>query len=127
MFSRYAFFGGRRKGSRRGVEQEGQFVDSHGSKLFLIVTVVAALNILDAYFTVLFLTFGGQEINPIVQMSLDVGIWSFILLKSVGIGLCLMFLTVTKNFRVSRIGLWIVLGGYSALLGWHGYLYTMLP
>jgi hypothetical protein len=127
MFSRYALFGGRRSRSRRGPEQEGVFVDTHGSLLFLAVTAVAALNILDAFFTVLFLSYGGQEINPIVQLALDVGIWWFILIKSVGIGLCLVFLTITKNFWVSRVGLGIVCLGYSALLGWHGYLYTLLP
>lgn len=127
MFSSYTLFGGRRGRSRRAHEQEGVFVDTHGSVLFLAVTAVAALNILDAFFTVLFLSYGGQEINPIVQMALDVGIWWFILLKSVGIGLCLVFLTITKNFWVSRVGLGIVCLGYSALLGWHGYLYTLLP
>jgi len=127
MFSRHAFFGGRRQGSRRVIEQEGTFVDSYGSLLFLAVTGVAALNILDAFFTVLFLSWGGKEINPIIQMALDVGIWWFIVLKSLGIGVCLLFLTMTKNFFVSRVGLGIVCVGYSLLLGWHGYLYTMLP
>lgn len=127
MLSRYAFFGGRRRGQRRGHEQDGSFVDTHGATLFLVVTGVAALNILDAFFTVLFLSYGGQEINPIVQVALDIGVWWFIVLKSLGIGLCLMFLTVTKNFLVSRIGLGIVFTGYAVLLGWHFYLWTLLP
>jgi len=127
MFSRRAFFGGNRREARRHSEREGSFVDTHGTALFLVVTGVATLNILDAFFTVLFLSFGGKEINPIVQMALDLGIWWFIILKSLGIGLCLLFLTVTKNFLVSRIGLGIVGVGYTVLLGWHGYLYTLIP
>ncbi|MCA8955918.1 MAG: hypothetical protein KDC87_07580 [Planctomycetes bacterium] len=126
--SRYAVWGGgRRRHHRRGREALNGFVDAHGPGLFLVVTAVAALNILDAFFTVLFLSYGGREINPVVQTALDLGTWWFVVLKSVGIGLCLAFLTVTKNFRVARIGLWVILAGYLLLLGWHGLLYTRLP
>lgn len=127
MFSRYAFFGGRRAAHRRGAEQGQGFVDVHGHGLFAVVTGLAALNILDAFFTILFLSYGGEELNPIVQLSLDMGMWSFIALKSVGIGICAVFLVVTKNYLVSRIGLAFVFVGYTALLGWHAYLYTRLP
>lgn len=101
-------------------------VDVHGSGLFLTVTMIAVLNFLDAFFTVLYLSFGGKELNPIVQVSLDMGLPWFIALKSVGIGICLLFLTLTKNSLLSRIGLAIVFFGYLALLGWHGVLYVAL-
>ncbi len=127
MFSRHTFFGGRRQDVRRLHEQEGMFVDRYGSGLFLVVTLVAMLNILDAFFTVLFLSYGGREVNPIVDASLSLGLWPFLTMKSLGIGLCVGFLTITKNFRVSRIGLSVVFLGYLTLLGWHGYLYTSLP
>jgi Domain of unknown function (DUF5658) len=126
MFSRYAWFGGRRVQSRRRNEEEGSFVDVYGSGLFLTVTVVAMLNFLDAFFTVLYLSYGGHELNPIVQMSLDGGLWWFISLKSVGIGFCLLFLTLTKNSLFSRVGLAVVFTGYLALLGWHAVLYIGL-
>jgi hypothetical protein len=127
MLSHYSVFGGRRRGGRRGVEVEGAFVDHHGPGLFAVVTAVAALNILDAFFTILFLSYGGRELNPVVQLSLDAGVWPFIWLKSIGIGICLLFLTVTKNFRFARVGLAVIFVGYLLLLGWHGYLYTWLP
>ena len=131
MLSRFSFRGGtrsgERRGGRRGGENRGTFVDSYGSRLFALVTVVAALNILDAFFTVLFLSYGGYELNPIVRACLDNGIWCFIVLKSIGIGLCLGFLTVTKNFWFSRFGLGLILLGYVLLLGWHLHLYGGLP
>lgn len=127
MLSRYTLLGGRRQAMRRQDEARGSFVDSHGTVLFLIVTAVAALNVLDALFTVLFLSYGGREINPLVAASLDSGIWVFLTLKSVGIGVCVAFLTLTKNFVVSRIGLAVVFVGYSALMGWHLWLYLHLP
>lgn len=126
MFSRYAWCGGRRVGPRRLDETEGSYVDIYGPGLFLTVTVIAMLNFLDAFFTVLYLSFGGRELNPIVQHSLDMGMPWFIALKSVGIGLCLVFLTMTKNTQFSRFGLAVIFTGYLALICWHGVLYLGL-
>lgn len=129
MWSRYALFGGRRRTVRRADEREGAFVDVHGHRLFLLVTAIVALNLLDAWFTLLFLSHGGQELNPVVQLVLDFEShpWPFVLLKTLGIGLACCFLALTKNFRPARIGLWFVFVGYSVLLGWHLWLVTALP
>ncbi|MHC5065301.1 MAG: DUF5658 family protein [Planctomycetota bacterium] len=120
MFSRYTLWGGRRRSTgRREVDRYPGFVDEHGAWLFMVVLAIVALNFLDAWFTILFLSYGGSELNPMVDWLLGKGTWPFILAKSLGIGLCVAVLTVTKNFRVARIGLGIVLTGYSLLLGWH--------
>ncbi|MHC4078975.1 MAG: DUF5658 family protein [Planctomycetota bacterium] len=126
MFSWHALLGGRRQASRREEERWGGFVDSHGYMLFLVVSLVLVMNVLDALFTVLFLSCGAEELNPLVAASLESGLWTFLTMKSVVIGVCVAFLTVTKNFRVSRAGLAVVFTGYSMLLGWHGYLYCNL-
>ncbi len=128
MWSRYALFGGRRRTVRRGEEREGAFVDAHGARLFLMVAAILALNLLDAWFTLLFLSHGGKELNPFVQRILDLAAhpWPFLVFKTVGIGLCCAFLTLTKNFRSARFGLWFVLLAYSALLAWHLYLLQWL-
>jgi hypothetical protein len=39
---------------------------------------------------------------------------------------CTAFLTITAKFRTARIGLRIVLVGYSLLLGWHLLLLATL-
>ena len=127
MFSRHTIFGGRRRDCRRADETRGAFVDNHGTLLFLVVTSVAAFNVLDALFTVLFLSYGGLEINPLVAASLESGIWVFLTMKSVGIGACVIFLSLTKNFLVSRIGLGVVFVGYMLLMVWHLWLYMHLP
>jgi hypothetical protein len=128
MLSRYMLFGGRRAQIRRRDEREGAFVDLHGPRLFGMVLAILALNLLDAWFTLVFLSHGGKEMNPMVQAVLDLGDhpWPFLLLKTLGIGLLCAFLTLAKNFRSARIGLWFVLVGYTALLGWHLYLLTWL-
>jgi len=129
MWSRHAIFGGRRRTVRRAEEREGSFVDVHGHRLFLLVSAIVALNLLDAWFTLLFLSHGGRELNPFVQVVLDLDghPWPFLWFKTFGIGLACAFLALTKNFRPARIGLWFVFGGYSLLLGWHLYLCSWLP
>jgi hypothetical protein len=127
FWSPQVWFGGRRAAVRRRTDERAIFVDQHGWRLFLVVATVAALNIGDAFFTVLFLSHGGTELNPLVDFVLGYGTWPFVLVKSIGIGICLLFLTLTKNFLPSRIGLAVVLAGYLLLLGWHLYLTGFLP
>jgi hypothetical protein len=123
--SRYALFGGRRRlGGRRPGESEGRFVDQHGPGLLAVVLAIVALNFLDAWFTMFFLSHGGEELNPIMDAVIREGTLPFVLLKSLGIGICVAVLTVAKNFRFARIGLGTVLVGYAALFGWHMYLYA---
>ena len=128
LFSRYTLFGGRRREARRGEESHGYIADHHGTVMFVAVVMIALLNVLDAFYTMLFLSHGGTEMNPFVDWVLvPGGVWPFIIIKSVGIGVCVAFLTLTKNFTASRIGLAIVLIGYSVLLGWHLTLLGRIP
>jgi hypothetical protein len=128
MWSRFMVSGGRRRTIRRAEEREGAFVDAHGPGILAIALAIIALNLLDAWFTLLFLSHGGKELNPFVQVVLDMGShpWPFLLLKTIGIGCACAFLVITKNFRPARIGIIAVLIGYTALLGWHLYLLQWL-
>ncbi len=129
MFSRYVLWGGRRAKIRRTEERENSFVDIHGSGGLLVILAVVALNLLDAIFTLLFLSHGGTELNPVIQWVLDSS-WHplpFIVLKTVGIAIATMFLVMAKHFRPARWGLAFVIGGYSVLLGWHFFLLQYLP
>ena len=129
MFSRYVLWGGRRRHVRRDEERDGAFVDIHGPWSLLLVLVVVALNLLDAFFTLLFLSHGGTELNPMVQWVLDSEWhpWPFLLLKTIGIGVACAFLIVAKHFRSARWGMGFVVVGYSVLLGWHLFLLQHLP
>jgi hypothetical protein len=126
MFCRYTLLGGRRRGGRRVGERAACFVDQHGHGLFSALLGIVALNVLDAWFTLYFLSYGGQELNPVVNAVLGLGIWPFVWFKTLGIGACAVFLALTKNFRPARIGLAFVLVGYSLLLGWHLFLLSRL-
>ena len=129
MFSRYILMGGRRRHVRRTEERDGAFVDVHGPVGLIIVLAIVVLNLLDAYFTLLFLSHGGVELNPIVQYVLDSEWhpWPFILMKTIGIGVAGVFLLMTKHFRAARFGLLFVIAGYTVLLGWHLILLQHIP
>lgn len=129
MFSRYVLWGGRRRHVRRDDEREGAFVDIHGPVVLFVVLAIVALNLMDAFFTLLFLSHGGQELNPLVQMVLDSPWhpWPFILLKTLGIGIACAFLAMAKYFRPARFGMAFVLIGYGVLLGWHLTLLQYVP
>lgn len=120
-FSRYVWFGGRRTSGG-----EGTFVDRHGGGLFALLLAVVLLNVLDAGFTVYFLSYGGEEVNPVMNWVLGFGVGAFLFAKSAAIGGGVVVLAWAKNFRPARIGLAIVLLGYTALLMWHLTLYSWL-
>lgn len=128
MFSKYVLWGGRRRTVRRATERDGAFVDVHGPGVLFLALAIVALNMLDAWFTLLFLSHGGIELNPVVQAVLDLEShpWPFVLLKTLGIGAACAFLTIAKNFWPARLGLWFVFVGYAALLGWHLFLLHQL-
>ena len=129
MLSRYVLFGGRRRQVRRDRERDGSFVDVHGPGVLLVVLVIVALNLLDAFFTLLFLSHGGTELNPAIQWVLDSTWhpWPFLLLKTLGVGVAGAFLVMAKHFRSARIGMGFVIAGYTILLGWHLVLLQYLP
>lgn len=126
MFSRYTLFGGRRVGVRRTTDDGEVFVDRYGPGVLVAVLAIVLLNLADAYFTLLFLAHGGQEMNPLVDRVLAHGSEVFILFKTLGIGVCAAFLTITNNFRAARLGIWVVLSGYTLLLCWHLLLLASL-
>ncbi len=126
MLSRFTFFGGRRSHGRREGEDINIFVDRFGQSLFLVATLVILLNVLDAFFTLLFLGNGGRELNPIAQFFLDLGPLAFLLVKTAGIGICVAYLVLVNRFKGAKVGMGIVFVIYLALLGWHFYLYGRL-
>jgi uncharacterized protein DUF5658 len=119
MFSRYTFLGGRRRGGRRQGEDRGIYVDRYGGAIFLLFVAILLLNVLDAYFTLLYIQMGGKEANPIAQAFLDMGEMPFILVKSAAIGFCLIVLVIHKTFfSVPRVLVAICIF-YGLLLVYH--------
>ena len=123
--SRFALWGGRRRGPRRTEEREGSFVDVYGRSLFLVVLWIALMNIGDSFFTLVHLQAGGVELNPVAKLLLTTGRWNFVFVKSILICLALIVLAVHKNFQLARIGLWTAAGTYTCLVAYHLLLFRL--
>jgi hypothetical protein len=124
--SRYAIFGGRRRGARREEEREGSFVDVHGFRLWCLVLWIVLMNLGDSFFTLVHLQGGGIELNPVAQALLRTGRESFVFTKSFLIGLALIVLVIHKNFILARIGLWTAAGTYTLLVLYHLVLFRVV-
>jgi len=71
ILSRYTL-SGRRCSFRRAEDQRrGGYVDCYGQRLFFFLLLIAGLNILDAFFTIIILESGGLEVNPLVRWAID--------------------------------------------------------
>jgi len=119
ILSRFALWGGRRKGGRRGEEEVGTFVDLYGVRAWSLVLWVALMNVADSYFTLVHLQAGGIELNPVASLLLGTGRPGFVLAKSALIGVALIVLCVHKNYPLARLGLWAAAGIYTVLVGYH--------
>ena len=124
-FSRYTFWGGRRRGARRDTEAEDTFVDIYENGLFALVLWIAVMNVGDSFFTLVHLQAGGVELNPVAKLLLTTGRWNFVFAKSILIGLALIVLAVHKNFHLARVGLWTAAGTYTCLVVYHLLLFRV--
>ncbi len=119
MFSRYTFFGGRRRHVRRDSEREGAFVDLYEPRLALLVCAFFFLTVVDSVSTVIYLRKGGSELNPIAQAMLDHGEVAFVFIKGVLTMICSLFVLLHKNFRYANVALGIGFSFYFALAIYH--------
>ena len=124
FLSRYSFWGGRRH--TNGPQSANTYVDVYSSKVWLALTLFLALNLMDSHFTLLYLSRGGQEGNPIAQALLNSGIQSFLWVKALGIGLAACLFCVLKNFQNGRLGIILALCLYQLLLVYHLALFLNL-
>ena len=65
ILSRYTLSGLRCSFRRREDQRRGGYVDRYGQGLFIYLLLIAGLNILDAFFTIIILGSGGREGNPL--------------------------------------------------------------
>jgi hypothetical protein len=113
------FARGKRKRGRRVGESEGIYVDRFTRGDVVLLLGIFILNILDAFFTMLWLQRGGGEGNPFMAYLLEMGEEVFLLQKCIVVGIWLIVLLVHKNFKLARIGLYSLAGVYTALVIGH--------
>ncbi len=109
----------RRRHGRRRADRHRLYVDRYHRSDVALVLAIFALNLLDALFTLQVLGRGAVERNPLMARLLEAGQTTFLVEKCFVVGFWLVLLIVHKNFRMARIGLWVLLLAYAALFGWH--------
>lgn len=100
------------------------YVDRFTGRDVALVVSILVLNLLDALFTLLWIGRGGAEANPFMAFMLELGDGFFLAQKCFMVGIWLIFLTVHKNFRLARVGLYSLAALYFLLLVGHVALVT---
>jgi hypothetical protein len=110
LFSRYTLWGRRKALRRKGDQQQGGYVDRYGPGLLFLIVLIAGLNILDSFLTMIILESGGWEMNPIVRSAIEVYGDKFWVYKFMIVSVNLILLCLHSKFRhVNRLIFWLSL------------------
>ena len=101
---KYLLFNGRRERSRRD-EDGGKAIifDRYNQKLFLAITTILILSILDAVLTLVVIQRGAKEVNPVMAYFLEHGTLTFIVAKYALTSIGVLILLVFKNVFLTKI------------------------
>jgi len=114
---------GRRKRPRRVEEQQPNFyAEVYGLRIFFAALLLVFLSMMDATFTLFHVGRGAQEINPGMNLLLQLGETEFFYVKYSITCIGVLFLSIHKNFLyVKKILLFLILI-YILVISWHLYL-----
>lgn len=119
MMSRYSIAGGRRKSN-----DPDSYTDVYPTGVFMAILGITMLNVLDAFFTLVYLQRGGSEANPVADWFLRQGPEFFIFFKTFVMGGALAILCIHKNFERARLGILIGAFLYLMLTVYHIILFV---
>lgn len=113
----------RRRAGRRATDRIYPIVDWHSPRLLAVVIAILCLCVMDAILTVVLISHGADEVNPLLAPLLPdrLGLFTAIKLSLTGIGVCV--LVACSRMRLFRAvpGEWLlypVLLGYLVLFGY---------
>jgi hypothetical protein len=93
---------GRRKKARRKVEDRNYYVDRYEPRYFILISLILALCVLDAYFTLKIIDFGGKELNRLMLVFIYEKPISALVFKYLVTAASITFILIHKNFLVFR-------------------------
>ena len=126
IFSRYTFWGGRRKTIRENDRKKHLFVDLYSTRLLVEVIFLLCLCCLDAYFTLSLIERGNViEANPIMAYLLWYGIMPFVVIKFIFTALLIAILTIFQNVKIARFGLPFAIKIYIVVILYELYLFSL--
>ena len=97
--SRYSIWGHRRR-ARREAEDKNYYVDRYEPRYFFLISLILALCVLDAYFTLKIIDFGGKELNRLMLVFIYKKPISALVFKYLVTAVSIIFILVHKNFLV---------------------------
>ena len=97
--SRYSFFGRRRVLRREADQDRGGYIDRYSPGLFFLLLLIVALNILDAFLTIIILDHGGWEVNPFVRSVIELYGERFWAWKFAIVSIALILLCIHSKFK----------------------------
>jgi len=119
---------GRRKSCRRERESSNYYVDRYESRYFVLISLILGLCVLDAYFTLKIIDFGGQELNRFMLSFIYREPALALVFKYLITALSIVFIVVHKNFRVfgrckAQEFIYFIFFVYSALVAYEAVVF----
>jgi hypothetical protein len=101
---KYLLFNGRRERFRRDEDRGKAFIfDRYNQNLFLAITTILMLSILDAVLTLVVIQRGASELNPVMAYFLEHGTLTFIVAKYVLTSIGVLILLIFKNVFLTKL------------------------
>jgi hypothetical protein len=131
---KFLFRNGRRQGVRREEDRDRVFFfDRYTPRLFAAIAAILMLSVFDALLTLILISKGSSELNPVMAYFLSHGLLTFIvgkyLLTSVGVAILLIFKNVI--FSKARIRTRSLFSGviiaFAAVVAWEFFLIFTAP
>lgn len=122
IVSRFTFTG-RRRGGRRDGETANIYVDRYSSEEWFLATGVLVLSFADLVFTLVHLSVGGKEANPVMDWFLQIGgTHAFTIAKTVFTLLGVSVLLLHVRFERVKLLMRLAFTLYLALFIFHLYV-----
>ena len=131
---KYMLFNGRRERFRRDEDNGKAFIfDRYNQKLFLAITTILILSILDAVLTLIVIQRGAKELNPVMAYFLEHGTVVFIVAKYLLTSIGVLILLIFKNVFLTRLKIYThslfpcVIIVFIAVIVWELFLIYSVP
>ena len=128
--SRYTLTG-RRKKARRSDELMNYYVDKYEKNLLVITISIGIFCILDAFFTLNILQYGGSEANLFMLFFMKKNLILTLLIRFLFTACCIFFLLIHKNFRLfgvvkTHLFIYLVFSIYFVLILYESYAFVLI-
>ena len=131
---KYLLFDGRRERSRRDEDRGKAYIfDRYNQKLFLAITAILILSILDAMLTLVVIQRGARELNPVMAYFLEHGTLTFIIAKYILTSIGVLILLIFKNVFLTKIKIYThslfpcVIFVFMTVIAWELFLIYSAP